>query len=189
MTFRRKKNHFLYIAPVLLSFNHWLQQAYANVLVTITEGDAFTEQLLCVQGCLWRDYYALPYSLNCGNPVVNECYCLSTLAPVASSYLSKCANDRCTPSVDNAQRAVSLYDQYCATARGAPATNLATTTVPVSSASAPPSIVSVLVTITSSSSPSLTSASTSSFQSVGEFIRNSILIGIIIALHLSPLAG
>ena len=188
MIFWPKRNRYSYITPILLIFSHRLRQAYANVLVTITEGDAFTEQQLCVQGCLWG-YNALPYSLNCGDPVVEECYCRSTLAPVASSDLTKCVNDRCTPTLDNGQRAVSLYDQYCATAHTTPATNPATTTVPVTSTPEPPSIVSVVVTITNPSSSSLTSASASAFQSISEFVRNSILIGIMVALHLSPLAG
>lgn len=181
-----KKDQFLHITSILLIFSHQLQQAYANVLVTIMESDAYTEQLTYVQGCFWG-FDSLGPNLGCGNPIVEECYCRSILGLVASSKLTSCVNKRCTPTVDNVERAVSLYDQYCGTAHSLPATNLATTTTPGSSIPEPSSTVLVIVIITNSPPPS--SASTSTFQGGGEFLRNSILIGIVAALYLGPLAG
>lgn len=180
--------HILPITSILFIFGFQLQKLYAAKTVTITDIDAFSEQVSCVQQCLYGSSGdKLNKYLGCTYPYVEECYCRPSFESVASSFLTSCVVKSCTISVDNAQRAVSVYNHYCASAQVGPALSPATTTSPGSSIPEPSSTVLVMVTVTSPPSP--TSASTSTSWTGGEFLRNSILIGIMVALHLGPLAG
>ena len=179
----------LFIPSILFIFGFQLQKSYARVTVTIDELDAYSEQVSCVQACLFDDILSdkLNGYLGCTYPWVEECYCRPSFAPVASSFLTSCVVKSCTASLDNPQRAVSVYDQYCASAQAGPALNPATITSPGSSIPEPSSTVLVMVTVTSPPSPNSASVSTS--RKGGEFLRNSILIGIMVALHLGRLVG
>jgi hypothetical protein len=97
---------------------------YATVLAqhtTVTIGDfnGFSQQHECVQTCLGdAEGFDLGGALQCDQPYVNGCYCASTAAAAASSYLTSCVNSRCLTGdlPSDVTSVVSIYDYYCLTA-------------------------------------------------------------------------
>jgi hypothetical protein len=90
--------------------------------VTIGSFNGFDQQHSCVQNCL-RDWIAgdgedVAWALQCDLPCANGCFCASTGATVASSFLTSCVNFRCLAGdlPSDVTSAVSIYDYYCLTA-------------------------------------------------------------------------
>lgn len=117
---------------------------------SVASDSGYLQQRGCVKSCLWGDIANgdLSINLGCTAPWVNECYCRADQAPVASSFLSKCVSSVCLGSASvDVSLALSVYDQYCATAMGTPAQARATTTIDPSS---PIVTVMIISTVTSS---------------------------------------
>jgi len=96
--------------------------------VSIQNQPAYNEQRSCVKTCIFG--YApggdLGLRLGCSPPLLNQCFCRADAPSRASSALSDCASSACTdiksPSLDISS-AISLYNDYCATTVGGPASN------------------------------------------------------------------
>ena len=120
---------FLVILFTLTLFIAYVPLCYSAAAITIESQTPYLEQRSCVKICLkgyLPDTGDLIYRLGCTYPYVNECYCRADAPPRASSILSDCVTSLCTdiksPTVD-VSNAISVYNGYCATAAGVPATN------------------------------------------------------------------
>jgi hypothetical protein len=89
--------------------------------VSIANYPGLGQQHGCVQTCLngngvFTDVSGGP--LSCDTPYVNNCFCATASAALASSFLSSCASSRCDAGdlPDDVTSAVSIYDGYCLTA-------------------------------------------------------------------------
>jgi len=125
-------------------------RVYSQTSNSVASDSGYLQQRGCVKSCLWGDIANgdLSINLGCTAPWVNECYCRADQAPVASSFLSKCVSSVCLGSASvDVSLALSVYDQYCATAMGTPAQARATTTIDPNS---PIVTVMVISTVTSS---------------------------------------
>ncbi|KAK6343609.1 hypothetical protein TWF730_011200 [Orbilia blumenaviensis] len=103
--------------------------------VSISKGVEYTLQRSCVKHCL---YYNGPYprgpyyhdwddvggELGCGYAPINGCYCNTKYASSATSYFNTCIPYYCGSGEDadpnDLVSALSLYNDYCATANGNP---------------------------------------------------------------------
>jgi len=87
----------------------------------------------CGQWCLGGVYEngGIPWQLQCGSPIENECFCRADLVSEATSYLSSCIMSGCSNSND-VTSGMECYTGYCSTALApvqAPATTSALTTI------------------------------------------------------------
>ncbi|ORY60976.1 uncharacterized protein BCR38DRAFT_412078 [Pseudomassariella vexata] len=91
--------------------------------VTITADTQYNSQRDCVKQCLGSGEATgdfLP-ALGCTSPYLNTCFCRSSNANLASSFLSTCIATQCKETVATSpapalSRALSLYNTYCASA-------------------------------------------------------------------------
>jgi len=78
----------------------------------------------CVQGCMLsrppNGDWNLAQNLQCGIGGIrtyDECFCRKDLATDANSILTSCVNEWCSGNADDVSSAVSLYSDYCVSAR------------------------------------------------------------------------
>lgn len=106
--------------------------------VSIENQSAFAKLQQCVQKCVFGFPYGgdngVNQALDCGWPVLNNCYCATSATSTASSFLTSCVDNSCSRG-DLPQAvtvAVSFYDSYCVEAgyavAGAPTTAVASAT-------------------------------------------------------------
>ncbi|EPS45925.1 hypothetical protein H072_65 [Dactylellina haptotyla CBS 200.50] len=103
--------------------------------VSIFRSLEYTLQRPCIQTCVWdfglvgrtnvyTNWEDVGKDLGCGPYAVNGCYCNPKYELSVSSYFSTCIPNRCGsgPNGDPANyvSALSLYNDYCATANGNP---------------------------------------------------------------------
>lgn len=107
--------------------------ASASNSISITGQSQYNELRGCAKNCLWGFPVKgdLPTRLGCTSPYLDQCFCRADAPARASSILSDCVTSACTdiktPTVD-VSSAIAVYDGYCATAVGGPASNIAQTT-------------------------------------------------------------
>ncbi|KAK6513090.1 hypothetical protein TWF506_009256 [Arthrobotrys conoides] len=121
--------------------------------VSITSGLEYTLQRSCVAHCLYyngplprgayyHDWDDVGGQLKCGYAPINGCYCNTKYASSATAYFNTCIPYYCG-SGENADpedlvSALSLYNEYCATANGNPTKPVPTpVTIAASTTSAP----------------------------------------------------
>jgi hypothetical protein len=81
--------------------------------------DPYSQQHICVQRCLFWGYgNDVGSALGCDTPYNNVCYCPTSQAAAASSYLSSCVSTTCSAGdlPADVTSAVSVYNNYCQTA-------------------------------------------------------------------------
>ena len=126
--------------------------------VSISDSTAYATARPCAAGCLWDNtdiwtcgvnsgWYDVAQELQCGCDALNACYCGEDNAASASSYISSCVSSACSNFPQETNSAISLYDNYCATA------NVAVSTT--SDTSLPSRTASSAVASTASSTTSL----------------------------------
>lgn len=80
----------------------------------------------CAQAILYGTLYDsdIQNYLNCGNPILNGCYCRPDFSSEVSVFISTQISQDCSPPpyTDDLTSAESIYSNYCATAMGLAAT-------------------------------------------------------------------
>ncbi|KAF3182665.1 hypothetical protein TWF106_000832 [Orbilia oligospora] len=123
--------------------------------VSITSALEYTLQRSCVAHCLYyngplprgpyyHDWDDVGGELKCGYAPINGCYCNTKYASSATAYFNTCIPYYCgsgeDADPDDLVSALSLYNDYCATANGNPTKPVPTPVViPASTTSAPAS--------------------------------------------------
>ncbi len=104
---------------LLLSLFHGVN-SQADPGYTIYKESAYAAQRTCVQLCFYNyspvQADKLPGYLGCpwnGAVYPSACVCRTDLASSASSYISSCANSRCSNNAPDVTSAVSLLGSYC----------------------------------------------------------------------------
>jgi len=107
---------YLYSLVILTSVPTVTAQSTASVSITVAPG--FDQVRPCVRGILFEYVYAVQEYLNCGNPLMNGCYCRADFSSEVSIFISTEVSDACTPGpvTDDLSSAESLYSNYCVTA-------------------------------------------------------------------------
>jgi hypothetical protein len=123
--------------------------------VTISDENNYKNLRKCAQPCVTDSIGTDLFNvLSCASPYQNSCLCREDLAPIVSSWLSKCINSGCTPATVDIAQAISVYGDYCT--RNVPNSNVALTTLDSSS---PTTTVVAITTVTSGGSNSPASGS------------------------------
>jgi hypothetical protein len=96
--------------------------------ISVAQQSQYNELRGCAKECIWGRPQKgdLPTRLGCTSPYLDKCFCRADAPARASSILSDCISTACTdiktPTVDISS-AIGVYDGYCATAAGVPASN------------------------------------------------------------------
>jgi hypothetical protein len=123
--------------------------------VTLTDEKNYEILRTCARPCVTNSFSTDLFTvLNCAYPNQDSCLCREDLAPIVSSWLSKCINSFCTPATVDIAQALSVYGDYCT--GNVPNSNVALTTLDSSS---PTTTVVAITTVTSGGSNSPASGS------------------------------
>jgi hypothetical protein len=106
------------IWALLFSLLELTQIAEGASSVTIISENGYKQLRQCAQFCVWHAGAVddlMAEGLGCTSPWVNDCLCRLDLAPIASSFVSKCCSSRCTiGSADgDVSSAIGVYNTYC----------------------------------------------------------------------------
>ena len=109
---------------ILLTCSIFITEVWTgSTTVSLDSGSSYSQLHFCVQDCLLCPEacsagVGLNKALSCAFPWANDCYCATTAAGAASSYLTNCVRSSC--SQDDLPRDVTIavdnYNSYCLTA-------------------------------------------------------------------------